>query len=203
MTANAQVFTNDQNVANKGYDMVNYFVTNTAERGTKQFSTSYGGATYYFVNQSNLDTFKEGPETYLPQFDGYCSFAVAKMNEKVPVNPETFRIDDGKLYFFFNDYYEGAPFNTIIPWLQNEGEMEKMAAVNWKTLNSTTITRIYGPDLRALPIKFPQNEKEQERIADCLSVLDDQIGVQARKLDTLKLHKQGLLQQLFPSPEAK
>ncbi|MEP1093461.1 MAG: YHS domain-containing (seleno)protein [Cyclobacteriaceae bacterium] len=134
MGTEAQVFTNDQNVANQGYDLVNYFTTNTAARGTKQFSTEHEGATYYFSSQENMDAFKANPHQYLPQFDGYCAFAVAKMNQKVPVDPETFRIDDGKLYVFFNDYYEGSPFNTIVPWLQNEADMEKMAAENWKGL---------------------------------------------------------------------
>lgn len=134
MTTEAQVLTNDQNVANGGYDVVNYFTTNTAARGAKQFSTEHRGASYYFASQENMDTFKSNPTQYLPQFDGYCAFAVAKMNQKVPVDPETFRIDDGKLYVFFNDYYEGSPFNTIVPWLQNEADMEKMAAENWKGL---------------------------------------------------------------------
>lgn len=134
MSTEAQVFTNDQNVANNGYDVVNYFVTNTAARGTKQFSAEHEGATYYFVNEDNLNVFKANPGNYLPQFDGYCAFAVAKMNQKVPVDPETFRIDDGKLYVFFNDYYEGSPFNTIVPWLQNEADMEKLAAENWRGL---------------------------------------------------------------------
>ena len=129
-----QVFKNDQNVANGGYDVVNYFKANEAVRGTKEFSTEHKGAIYYFANSYNLAAFKESPEKHLPQFDGYCAFAVAKMNQKVPVDPKTFRIDDGKLYLFFNDYYEGKPFNTIVPWLQNEAEMEKMAVANWKTL---------------------------------------------------------------------
>ncbi len=134
MTTNAQVLTNNENVANGGYDVVNYFSANSAERGSKQFSIDRNGATYYFASAENLAAFQENPDKYLPQFDGYCAFAVAKMNKKVPTDPETFRIDDGKLYLFFNDYYEGAPFNTIIPWLQNEAAMEKMAAENWKTL---------------------------------------------------------------------
>ena len=87
--------------------------------------------------------------------------------------------------------------------VSNEFLLSILSNVNWSTLNSTTITRIYGPDLRGLAIKFPQNEQEQKRIADCLSVLDDQIGVQARKRETLTRHKQGLLQQLFPSLEAE
>ena len=121
-------------LANNGFDVVNYFTTNTAEKGSIEFSTINDGATYYFVSAENLKSFKENPSNYLPQFDGYCAFAVAKMNKKVPVNPETFRIDDGKLYLFYNDFWEGKPFNTIVPWLNNEAEMEKMAMNNWKTL---------------------------------------------------------------------
>jgi type I restriction enzyme S subunit len=41
---------------------------------------------------------------------------------------------------------------------------------------------------------------EQQRIADCLSSLDDLIGAQAKKVELLKQHKKGLMQQLFPSP---
>ena len=43
---------------------------------------------------------------------------------------------------------------------------------------------------------------EQRRIADCLSSLDALIAAQTEKLDALKVHKQGLMQQLFPNPEA-
>ncbi len=42
---------------------------------------------------------------------------------------------------------------------------------------------------------------EQRRIADCLTTLDDLIAAQTQKLEALKTHKQGLMQQLFPSPE--
>ena len=43
---------------------------------------------------------------------------------------------------------------------------------------------------------------EQQHIADCLTSLDDLIAAQNKKLDALKTHKKGLMQQLFPSPEA-
>jgi len=55
--------------------------------------------------------------------------------------------------------------------------------------------------LSALPILMPSLD-EQKRIADCLSSLDVLITAQADKLDALKTHKKGLMQQLFPSPEA-
>jgi Restriction endonuclease S subunits len=41
---------------------------------------------------------------------------------------------------------------------------------------------------------------EQRRIADCLSSLDDLIAAQSEKLESLRTHKYGLMQQLFPNP---
>ncbi|WP_019583138.1 restriction endonuclease subunit S [Thioalkalivibrio sp. ALE16] len=45
------------------------------------------------------------------------------------------------------------------------------------------------------------NPSEQHRIAECLSTLDAMIAGQVEKLDALRTHKRGLMQQLFPSPE--
>lgn len=44
----------------------------------------------------------------------------------------------------------------------------------------------------------PKEEKEQQKIADCLSSIDELITAEAQKLDALKAHKKGLMQQLFP-----
>ena len=44
----------------------------------------------------------------------------------------------------------------------------------------------------------PEDEKEQQKIADCLSSLDELITAETQKLDALKTHKKGLMQQLFP-----
>lgn len=42
---------------------------------------------------------------------------------------------------------------------------------------------------------------EQQRIATCLGSLDALISAETQKLEVLKTHKKGLMQQLFPSPE--
>lgn len=49
---------------------------------------------------------------------------------------------------------------------------------------------------------LPRTLDEQRRIADCLSSLDALVAARAEKLDTLRAHKRGLMQQLFPSPES-
>ncbi|MEI6847256.1 MAG: restriction endonuclease subunit S [Chlorobiaceae bacterium] len=54
-----------------------------------------------------------------------------------------------------------------------------------------------GEIIKSLRLGFP-TKLEQQKIADCLSSLDELITAQTRKLDTLKTHKKGLMQQLFP-----
>ena len=83
--------------------------------------------------------------------------------------------------------------------ISNEFLHNLLLNVNWGKLNSTTITRIYGSDLRGLSVIFPTDKKEQQKIADCLSSLDELIAAEAQKLDSLKTHKKGLMQQLFPA----
>ncbi len=56
--------------------------------------------------------------------------------------------------------------------------------------------------LENIPLYYPINLAEQLCIANCLSTLDSQIGAQLTKLDALREHKQGLMQQIFPSLEA-
>jgi len=53
--------------------------------------------------------------------------------------------------------------------------------------------------IRGLPVPVP-SLPEQQRIADCLSGLDALIAAASHKLEALKHHKRGLIQQLFPSP---
>ena len=56
---------------------------------------------------------------------------------------------------------------------------------------------INSSDLAEVPLALPKPD-EQQKIADCLSSLDELIAAQARKVDALKTHKKGLMQQLFP-----
>ena len=64
-----------------------------------------------------------------------------------------------------------------------------------------TINSINGGQLLKYEFFVPK-PAEQQRIADCLNSLDDLITSQTQELETLKTHKKGLMQQLFPSAEA-
>lgn len=52
--------------------------------------------------------------------------------------------------------------------------------------------------LRNVRLPLPHDPAEQQKIADCLSSLDELIAAQGRKVEALKTHKKGLMQQLFP-----
>ena len=56
------------------------------------------------------------------------------------------------------------------------------------------------PDILEMPLLFPPRVAEQEKIAECLSSVDLLIGAAVEALAALKAHKNGLMQQLFPSP---
>jgi len=64
----------------------------------------------------------------------------------------------------------------------------------------STVLGIQGKVLHQLPINIP-HKSEQQKIAVCLSSIDNLITAQTQKIDALKAHKKGLMQQLFPSAD--
>ena len=60
------------------------------------------------------------------------------------------------------------------------------------------INNLKNSDLEAFEFHIPQEEAEQQKIAACLSSLDELITAQAQKVAALQTHKKGLMQQLFP-----
>ncbi len=55
--------------------------------------------------------------------------------------------------------------------------------------------------IREIRFAFPLDDDEQRKVTACLSSLDALIAAEIRKLEALKIHKKGLMQQLFPSLE--
>ena len=110
--------------------MVAYF-NNTAIKGDKNIIYTYKDVKYSFSSNENLETFKKNPEMYVPQFGGYCAYAIAVNNEKVSINPKTFQVLDDKLYLFYNSW----GVNTLEKWM-DEGpeELLKKANSNWNNL---------------------------------------------------------------------
>jgi YHS domain-containing protein len=134
----AQVDPVDKNkLAIGGYDVVSYFTVNKATKGIKQFTATANGTTYYFASAKNQKAFKVNPIKYLPQCDGYCAWGVAEKNVKFPVNPETFKVVNGKLYLFFNGDFEGKTLNTLTEWNKDESKQLKNIDQAWSKIKKS------------------------------------------------------------------
>ncbi|MCF6260331.1 MAG: restriction endonuclease subunit S [Gammaproteobacteria bacterium] len=66
-------------------------------------------------------------------------------------------------------------------------------------VTGSTVYHLYATSINKLNFFLPPKKEEQQKIADCLSSLDELITLQTQKRDALKAHKKGLMQQLFPA----
>ena len=85
----------------RGYDPVVFFTQRRPIPGRADFSEEYKGGKYLFVTEANRDIFKANPEKYAPQYGGYCAYGVA-IGKKFDIDPASWHILDGKLYFSLN-----------------------------------------------------------------------------------------------------
>jgi type I restriction enzyme, S subunit len=90
------------------------------------------------------------------------------------------------------DIYRQFLFITL------ENETKRMKA---QSANGLGLLHITKGTIEGWESSFPPQPAEQQRIADCLTSLDDLIAAQALICKALNTHKNGLLQQLFPSME--
>ncbi len=89
-------------VAVGGYDPVAYFTDGRPVRGATQHRITHQGYEYRFASAEHLAAVRADPSRYLPQYGGYCAWAVAQ-GYTAPGNPQNWRIVDGRLYLNYND----------------------------------------------------------------------------------------------------
>ncbi len=82
-------------------------------------------------------------------------------------------------------------------YFKHPSSIEKFARFSQGVTSDTWNLKF--PAFSSIRMAVPECPEEQQKIADCLSSLDELIALQAQKLDALKAHKKGLMQQLFPS----
>ncbi len=124
-----QGFNLEKNLAIQSYDPVSYRKGGPV-KGSAAFATVYNGVTYRFASAQNLATFKSNPASYEPQYGGWCAYAMGNSGEKVEIDPETYKILNGKLYLFYNQYFN----NTLKSWNKSEVKLKGSADANWARL---------------------------------------------------------------------
>ncbi len=124
-----QNFNIKKNLALEGYDPVSYFDGSPLE-GDGNLKFVFKGLTYQFASAANLAKFKLMPDKYEPAYGGWCAYAMGESGEKVKIDPETFKILDGKIYLFYNFWGN----NTLEDWKKNEKKLKEAADLNWKNI---------------------------------------------------------------------
>ncbi len=117
-------------LAIEGYDPVAYFKQNKAVEGKMEFAIFHQGATYYFASAENKELFKSDPAKYEPAYGGWCAYAMGAKGEKVEVDPETFKITNGRLFLFYNKFFN----NTLKDWNKDEKNLNAKANENWRKI---------------------------------------------------------------------
>lgn len=107
----------------KGYDPVAYFTLGQPTPGLEQYTYQWKGVTYRFASADNLNRFKADPEKYLPEYGGYCAYAMA-INRIADIDPSRWAIVDGKLYLNNN-------FLSYDLWSLNKSGNIAAADRNW------------------------------------------------------------------------
>jgi YHS domain-containing protein len=110
----------------QGYDPVSY-ADGAPAVGQVQITQVFQGTTYRFTSAANRDRFAKDPERYVPQYGGFCAWAVSR-GYTAPVDPLAWKIVDGKLYLNYSKRVQQT-------WEQDvPGNIEK-ANRNWPGLS--------------------------------------------------------------------
>ncbi|CAH0994287.1 hypothetical protein EMA8858_00396 [Emticicia aquatica] len=119
----------EKGIALSGYDPVSYFSSGQkmAKPQKGKIAFNYGGVTYKFISEANLETFKKMPVKYEPAYGGWCAYAMGAKGEKVEVDPENFKIVNGTLNLFYRNFFS----NTLDDWNKEETKLKKQADINW------------------------------------------------------------------------
>ncbi|MEZ4961715.1 MAG: YHS domain-containing (seleno)protein [Saprospiraceae bacterium] len=108
---------NDEGFIAEGYDVVAYFTDNKPVKGDPAFVKLYNGAFYTFASEEHKQLFGADPMKYIPQYGGYCAYAVS-LNKLRPIDPKYFQFVDGRLMLqhsqdALDSFSEDIPGNTV------------------------------------------------------------------------------------------
>ncbi len=122
----------DRALALAGYDPVAYFPEGGAQpaRGRVAHETTHAGVLYRFASAENRERFRADPSRYAPAYGGWCAYAMSQ-GSKAEIDPESFRINHGRLFVFFNGFLA----DTRAKWIPKENVLMRAADGHWQELS--------------------------------------------------------------------
>lgn len=122
-------------IALNGYDPVAYFEQAEPRKGTELESLEYEGHTYLFTNSKNKVLFEADPEKYLPQYGGWCVYAIAASSTRMQPDPTLWQIQGGELQLFYDDWTSSFTGNLKDEWNSDSTGFSQKAEANWQKMN--------------------------------------------------------------------
>ena len=143
-----------------------------------------GGLPDAYISRSLYEEYKR--KYSFPRKGEFLISCAGTVGKCVPYNGEDSYYQDSNIVWLRNNSQD----------VSNEYLYLLISNVDWGTLNSTTITRIYNDNLRELSFYIPSMQM-QKRIAEYIFALSKRIDSEQAMLEKLQQEKLGLLQQLF------
>ena len=122
-------------VALDGYDPVSYLEQGVARKGLQEVALNYKGVKYLFNSTKNKDLFKADPQKYSPAYGGWCAYAIANNSTLMAPDPELFKVQDGKLLMFYDDFSSVFTGTLLKEWETDSINYYKKANQNWRQLD--------------------------------------------------------------------
>ncbi|MCA6060793.1 restriction endonuclease subunit S [Thalassolituus sp. ST750PaO-4] len=153
-------------------DQRDYFEKDIAVKGNLE--------SYYIVD--------EGDYVYNPRISSTAPVGPISKNKlgKGVMSPlyTVFRFNSKK-NDFFEQFFKSSRWHGYLQTISNSGARHDRMSIT-------------SSEFMAMPVPNP-GDMEQQKIADCLTSIDELITLHTQKLDALKDHKKGLMQKLFPT----
>jgi len=110
----------------RGYDPVAYHLDQRPVPGSPAITAEWSGATWRFASAANRDRFLADPARWAPAYGGFCAYAVSR-GYTAPIDPQAWRIVDGKLYLNYD-------LNVRATWARDIPGYISRADANWPRL---------------------------------------------------------------------
>jgi YHS domain-containing protein len=106
-----------------GFDPVAFHTEGRALQGSEEIVADYRGATWRFASAAHKELFLGSPEQYVPQYGGYCAFAMAN-GYTARTDPHTWTVENGRLFLNFDE-------ETQQKWRSDQVTLIERADANW------------------------------------------------------------------------
>lgn len=98
--SNAEIYSTASGAID-GYDPVAYFTEGIATPGSELIVTEHLGVSWHFATQENRQLFLDNPERYMPQYGGFCAYAMSE-NYTAYTDPQAWSLVDDRLYLNYS-----------------------------------------------------------------------------------------------------